>query len=119
MRPDAAAVLWDARRAAHRIQEFIDCRTFRDYQQDALVRSAVERQFEILGEALNRLSRIDPETAASIPDLPRMVSFRNILIHGYATVDDSIVWDVATTRLDAAIVLFDELLPGDDTGPRR
>lgn len=110
MRPDAPALLWDARRAARRAREFLSDLSFDDYRDDALVKSAVERQFEILGEALNRLSRVDPDVAASVPDLARIVSFRNILIHGYATVDDAIVWDVATTRLEGLIAVFDSLL---------
>lgn len=64
-----------------------------------MVRSAVERQFEIIGEALNQLSKADRELAEKIPDLPRIVAFRNILIHGYATVDDALVWQVLTDRL--------------------
>lgn len=76
----------------------------------------MERQFEILGESLNRLSRVDPTLASSIPDLPRMVSFRNILIHGCATVDHAIVWDVAITRLPSTIALLDTLLAGHDVG---
>jgi uncharacterized protein with HEPN domain len=107
MRPDAAALLWAARRAAQRVHDFIADREFSDYQQDVLLRSAVERQFEILGESLNRLSR-------AIPDLPRMVAFRNILIHGYATVDHAIVWDVAITRLPGTIALLDSLLTRQD-----
>lgn len=110
MRPDAPALLWDARRAARRVREFLADLSFDDYREDILVKSAVERQFEILGEALNRLSRVDRDVAASVPDLPRIVSFRNILIHGYATVDDAIVWDVATTGLEGLIEVFDELL---------
>ncbi|WP_223839911.1 DUF86 domain-containing protein [Saccharopolyspora pogona] len=41
----------------------------------------VERQFEIVGEALNQLSKVDADLAAKVPDLPRIVAFRNILIH--------------------------------------
>jgi uncharacterized protein with HEPN domain len=114
MRPDAAALLWAARRAAQRVHDFIADREFSDYQQDVLLRSAVERQFEILGESLNRLSRADPLVASSIPDLPRMVAFRNILIQGYATVDHAIVWDVAITRLPGTIALLDSLLTRQD-----
>jgi uncharacterized protein with HEPN domain len=59
----------------------------------------VERQFEIIGEALNRLSRIDSEAAKKIDDLPRIVAFRNILSHGYASVDDALVWQLLSDRL--------------------
>jgi uncharacterized protein with HEPN domain len=72
--------------------------------------SAVERQFEIIGESLNRLSRIDPPTAANVPDLPRIVAFRNVLVHGYATIDDALVWEVATTPMDSLIATLNRLL---------
>jgi uncharacterized protein with HEPN domain len=52
MRPDAAALLWDARRAAQLVQDFIVGRTWPDYQADAMLRSAVERQFEIIGDSI-------------------------------------------------------------------
>jgi uncharacterized protein with HEPN domain len=52
-----------------------------------MLRSAVERQFEIIGEALSQLAKIDPAVAARIPDLRRIVGFRNVLIHGYDRMD--------------------------------
>lgn len=75
-----------------------------------MLRSAVERQFEIIGESLNRLDRVDPSVAEQIDDLPRIVAFRNVLIHGYATIDDRIVWEVATERLAPLIELVTGLL---------
>ena len=110
MQPDAAALLWDARRAALLILDFITERTWPDYQAEAMLRSAVERQFEIIGESLNRLSRADPLTAAGVEDLPRIVAFRNVLVHGYATIDDALVWEVATTRIDPLIATLNRLL---------
>lgn len=96
---DAAKYLWDAQRAADRIARFTDGHTIDDYLSDEMLRAAVERQFEIIGEALNGLRRIDPATAQEIPDLLRIIAFRNILIHGYASVDDRLVWGVVEADL--------------------
>lgn len=110
MQPESRAFLWDARRAAVLIREFVAGRTLEDYHRDLMLRSAVERQFEIVGEALNRLSKVDPGVAESVPDLAKVVAFRNVLIHGYASVDDEIVWEVATTRVSALIHALASLL---------
>ena len=48
-----------------------------------MARSAVERQFEIIGEALGQLARLDPAMAERITDFRRVIAFRNILVHGY------------------------------------
>ena len=97
--PDAAKYLWDARRAVERIARFTAGRTFDDYLGDDMLRSAVERQFEITGEAFAALRRVDPAMARTIPDLSRIVAFRNVPIHGYATVDDQLVWGVVERDL--------------------
>ena len=94
-----ASVLWDARAAAQRVTRFTTGKTFAEYEADDYFRSAVERQFEIIGEAFSQLSRLDPATAAAIPTLPRIVAFRNVLIHGYASVDNKLVWGVVETHL--------------------
>lgn len=96
---DTAAFLWDVRRACELISEFVRGKSFDDYTDDVLLRSAVERQFQIVGEALNRLSRVDPDLASRIPDLARIVAFRNILVHGYATVNHAVVWRAATVQV--------------------
>lgn len=100
MHADAEKLLWDAKLAADRAVRFITGKSFADYLHDEFLRSAVERQFEIIGEALNRLGRVDPSTAAAIDELPRVVAFRNILIHGYASVDNKLVWGVIETHLE-------------------
>ena len=92
MRRDARAYLWDARAAVDHILKFTLGRSLQDYLDDAMLRSAVERQFEILGEALNQLRRLAPAIAQRIPELREIVDFRNLLIHGYATVDPGTVW---------------------------
>ncbi len=83
---EAEKYLWDADIAAERIARFTVGRSFDDYIADDLLRAAVERQFEIIGEAFTGLRRADPRLAERIPDLPRIIAFRNVLIHAYATV---------------------------------
>ena len=57
-----------------------------DASPTGMAQAAVERKFEIIGEALNQLAKLDGAMAARIPDLPQVVAFRNQLIHGYANI---------------------------------
>ncbi|HVF04023.1 MAG TPA: HepT-like ribonuclease domain-containing protein [Frankiaceae bacterium] len=107
---DPRAYLWDARQAAERVVGFVAGRTWQEYAGDVLLRSAVERQFEIVGEALNKLRGVDDAIAAEIADLPRIVAFRNLLIHGYATIDDALVWEIATERAEPLVATLNRLL---------
>jgi len=101
MSRDPMALVRDAIKAVELVRQFTAGRTYADYRADAMLRSAVERQLGIVGEALNRLSQMSPESAAMIHDLPRIVAFRNTLVHGYATVDNALVWAIVQERLDA------------------
>lgn len=110
MQADARKLLWDAQQAAERINRFTTGKAFTDYDQDEFLRSAVERQFEIVGEALGRLAKVDPEVASRITDLARIVAFRNVLIHGYASVDNQLVWGVVEGSLASLLLKLNELL---------
>jgi uncharacterized protein with HEPN domain len=111
--PGAPKYLWDAQQAAERIARFTAGRSLDDYLADEMLRAAVERQFEIIGEALSGLKRIAPEIAVAISDLPRIIAFRNILIHGYATVDNQLVWGVVEADLSRLRNELDDLLAAD------
>ena len=99
MRLEARKYLLDIQVATDRIGRFTQGKSFEQYLADEMLRSAVERQFGIAGEALSRLAKDDPGVAAQIPDYGKIVAFRNILIHGYASVDDRIVWGVIENYL--------------------
>jgi len=99
MRLEIRKYLHDIERATTALTEFTATRTFADYAREAMLRAAVERQFEIIGEALAQLAKRDANVAARIGDHRRIIAFRNILIHGYADVDDRLVWDIVETKL--------------------
>ena len=99
MRLESKALLEDVRQAAGLIGQFTAGREFAAYAADPLLRSGVERQFEIIGEALSRLAKMDPETARQVGDVRRIIAFRNVLAHAYAVVDSRVVWDIVQSQL--------------------
>ncbi len=99
MRLESKKHLEDIRRAAALLAEFTADRSFAEYTCDALLRSGVERQFKIIGEALNRLHKTEPSVAEQVPDYRRVISFRNILIHGYDVLDQRVIWDIVRNHL--------------------
>jgi uncharacterized protein with HEPN domain len=113
MQLEARKLLFDMHGAAHMIRSFTAGRTFADYQADPMLRSAVERQFEILGEALNRLAKLDQVIASRFSDYRRIISFRNALIHGYDSIQDDVVWGILETGLPALEKTVSELLDSD------
>jgi uncharacterized protein with HEPN domain len=92
MRRDARSYLWDIQRAADAILKFTAGLDVETYAETEVVHSAVERKFEIIGEALGQLSKLDPLLAERIPDIRNIIAFRNVLIHGYAAVEHHRVW---------------------------
>jgi uncharacterized protein with HEPN domain len=84
--------LLDAFNACRAIETFVSNSTFADYEQNLMLRSAVERQFEIIGEALHQAENDEPEITELLPELRRIVGMRNRIIHGYDSVDDELLW---------------------------
>ena len=99
MRRDARCYLWDALKAVEAVQSFLRGRTYEAFVEDDLLRSAVERQLEIIGEALSRLAKVDPQIADNVAELRRIIAFRNILVHGYAAIDYDTVWRLIEDKL--------------------
>ena len=64
-----------------------------------MLRSAVEREFIVIGEAINKLATFDEASATKITGYERIIAFRNVLVHGYATVDDRLVWAILVSNI--------------------
>jgi uncharacterized protein with HEPN domain len=110
MADDVLAYLEDIRQAVSAILEFARGKAFGDYASDEMLRSAVERKFEIIGEALTRIRNIRPDFLPRIREHRTIVSFRNILIHGYDRIDDRIVWGIMEDDLPKLLSDIEQLL---------
>lgn len=92
MQPRAPKLLEDIRSAAAFVKADTHGLTLQEFQHNRVLRQAVERNFEIIGEAMRRLEKDDPATATRITHYRRIIAFRNVLIHGYDIIDPAIVW---------------------------
>ena len=99
MQPRAPKLLEDIRSAADFFRAQTQGLTLQEFQSNRVLRQAVERNFEIIGEAMRRLEKDDPATATRITHYRRIIVFRNVLIHGYDIVDPAIVWSAITDDL--------------------
>ncbi len=108
---ETAKLLLDMKSAAERIGRFVGGKTFEDYLKDELLRSAVERQFEIIGEAMARLIKLDRTVAEQISEYRKIAGFRNALIHGYDSIDDETSWGIITSKLPVLERELASLLP--------
>ena len=108
--------LYDIRQAGLLLQQFVAGKALEDYIGDALLRSAVERQFGIIGEALSKAIQIDPGLSEHIINTRRIIGFRNRLIHGYTSIDNEVVWGIVESNIDALVQQVSSLLdqPDDD-----
>lgn len=93
--------LWDIAQAIEAIERFTMNLTLQEYLDSEITQAAIERKFEIIGEAVNQLSKNKPKLVKRIPHASETVGFRNVLIHGYATIDSKIVWQTIQTSLPA------------------
>ncbi|MGE0883625.1 MAG: DUF86 domain-containing protein [Blastocatellales bacterium] len=99
LRDEELKLLYDIEQATLLILQFTQGKFLADYLQDVFLRSAVERQFEIIGEAINRLQRENPALADEIRDYRKIIAFRNVLSHTYDKVFHQVVWQAVTDKL--------------------
>ena len=114
MQPESEKRIQDALAACRRIGEFTAGLNYASFAGSALVRSAVERQLEIIGEALNKASIADPSLADRVPEILRIIGLRNRLIHSYDAVDDQLVWDIVRTKISPLGQVLEHVLLAEE-----
>ena len=93
MQPELLKYLFDIQSSIHAIQEFTSCcNSFTEFDQNKLIKRGVERELEIIGEAVNRILKINP--SIQISNARRIVNLRNFVIHSYDNVDAVIIWGI-------------------------
>ena len=111
MQHETKKYLLDIKIAIDSIEEYLGTeRDFNHYKSSKLLRRAVERELEIIGEATNQLLKIHPSIAIS--DARRVVDLRNWVIHAYDSVDDIIIWGIITINIPNLKVQVQKLLDG-------
>jgi len=115
MQLEARKYLFDIKEAVRLLDQFTAGKSVDEYISDPLLQSAVERQFEIIGEATRKLEKLDSSMITHISDYRKLINFRNILIHGYAEVDDYLVWDLLQNKLPILAMEIEVIFEESDT----
>jgi len=106
MQHDARAYLFDIKTACEHIIQFAGGISQDEYAENELIKSAVERKFVIIGEAMVRLRREYPDLLDQITDYEKIIGFRNVLVHGYDLISDLTVWSAI---MEGMPVLLEEI----------
>ncbi len=96
MQRDLGVYLIDIQQCLEELATFVQGKTLSDYQREAMLRRAIEREFTIIGEVMRRILHHFPESAARIENARKIANFRNVIVHEYNLLDDAKIWDNAT-----------------------
>jgi uncharacterized protein with HEPN domain len=99
MRHDPHKLAEDVLRCIEEVETFCRGKTFHDFREDRGLQLIVERELEIIGEALARLHREHPVLADQIPDVRKIIGLRNVLAHGYDILEHEILWDIVINKI--------------------
>jgi uncharacterized protein with HEPN domain len=109
MQLEAQKFLYDINESIDSINLYlIDKRDFNIYQNDKLLRRGIERELEIIGEAVNKLLKIDP--TLKIDNARKIVDLRNWVIHGYDKIDDVVIWGIVSRQIPLLKKQVEELI---------
>jgi uncharacterized protein with HEPN domain len=107
---DPAKYLYDMLNSCGFLIDFTAGKTLEQYKQDRAFRSAVERELQIIGEALMQLDRYHPDIAIRVPDYLNIIGFRHVLVHGYDRLNPVTVWNAVETKLVPLKTVLETLL---------
>lgn len=109
MRREVRKYLFDINSSIHSINEYLEGkRNFKDFQKNKLLRRGIEREIEIIGEAMKRILKLDD--SIEIKNARQIVDTRNWVIHNYDNVDDVIIWGIVINHLPKLQVEIEHLL---------
>ena len=97
---DKEVLVWleDIKISIDEIEEFLpERKDFFEFQRDLKTKKAVERNIEIIGEAVSRILKVDPDIY--ITNARKIVDTRNRIIHGYDSISDDIIWTIVSRDL--------------------
>lgn len=101
--------LFDIRESIDSIEKYLgDKRDFKVYMADKMLRRAIEREFEIIGEAMSRIEKLD--SSINITSKNRIINMRNRVIHGYDKIDNEIIWGTIIRHLPTLKVEIETIL---------
>ena len=104
--------LYDIKISIDSINEYLgEKRDFNAYKTNKLLRRGIERELEIIGEASNRIIKLDP--TIPIDNARKIVDLRNWVIHGYDKIDDAIIWSIISRQLPLLKKQVEDLLNTD------
>jgi len=110
MKLEVKKYLYDIKESVDSIESYLGVkRDFNTYLSNKMLRRAIEREFEIIGEAMNRIEKIDSEI--NISGKKQIISMRNRVIHGYDKIDNEIVWGIIVRHLPKLKAEVESLLP--------
>lgn len=101
---------------ARRAMQYVEGRSFNDFCSEPMLRDAVERVVQVVGEAASNVSQVFRKAHPEIPWRP-IIATRHILVHEYGEVDPAKVWRVATIYVPELVVLLEPLIPPSPTDP--
>ena len=107
---DPKKYLYDIVNCSEFVLQLTKDKTVEDYKHDRVFRSALERELQIIGEAMLQLDRVSPETVEEISEFRSIIGFRHVLVHGYDSLDPDTVWNVVETKIAVLLKQARELI---------